>query len=334
MKKQLIFQFEAARVLTNITEGTTEDTQLVIDSGAVPLLVEMLKLNGPEYVEVATRALGNIMGDSPSARDVVLAHGVVPIFCEILSNYDEITYLPLLKTVAWAVFNIYRKLPHPPLDVAEMIIKPVVKALKSRDLEIVKDCCCTLSKTIATGGFDSINLVLKSGTLPTIINDVIPRFFNESEVLRPIVRIFGGVAAGTLEQTQALLDNDALPTLLRLLDFPSPIIVKETCFALSNITVGTDSQLQTFLESNFLPKIIQLLRSSNVDIRREALWVIANVVDEQVVEELPSATKFDIQSDLMILKALKKLSALGTFPEQNMIYIQKCVDTLVLEGIL
>jgi hypothetical protein len=154
MKTQLRFQCEAAWALTAITAGTTEDTQLVIDSGAVPLLVEMLKLNGPEYVEAATRALGNIMGDSPSAKDVVLAHGVVPTFCEILSNYDEITYLPLLKTVAWAVFNIYRKIPHPPLDVAEMIIKPVVKALKSRDLEIVKDCCCTLSRTIAAGGFD------------------------------------------------------------------------------------------------------------------------------------------------------------------------------------
>jgi importin subunit alpha-1 len=144
----------------------------------------------------------------------------------------------------------------------------------------------------------SINLVLNSGALPTIINDVIPRFFNESEVLRPIVRIFGGVAAGTDQQTQALLDNNALPTLLRFLDFPNPIIVKETCFALSNITSGTDSQLQIFLESNFLPKIIQLRRSSNLDIRKEALWVIANVVHEQAVEELTSATKFDIRSDL------------------------------------
>jgi importin subunit alpha-1 len=143
MRNQPKLQCEAAKVLTNITVGTTEDTQLVIDCGAVPLLVKMLKLNGLELVEAATRALGNIMGDSPSARDVVLAHGIVPIFCDLLSNLLNLsnhvknTYLPLLKTVAWAVSNIYRKPSRPPLVVARMIIKPVVKALKSRDLEIV-----------------------------------------------------------------------------------------------------------------------------------------------------------------------------------------------------
>jgi hypothetical protein len=153
-------------------------------------------------------------------------------------------------------------------------------------------------------------------------------------VLLPIVRIFGSVAAGTDQQTQALIDNNALPILLRCLDIPNPIIVRETCFALSNITNGTNSQLQIFLESNILPKIIPLIRSSNLEIRKEALWVIANIVNEQIIEGSISTKKFDIRSDLMVLQALQLFCSLGSNPEQNMIYIQKCVDILVLEGML
>jgi hypothetical protein len=36
----------------------------------------------------------------------------------------------------------------------------------------------------------------------------------------------------------------------------------------------------------------------------------------------------------MILKALKKFSTLGSDPKQNTLYIQKCIDTLVLEDML
>lgn len=78
------FQFEAAWALTNIASGSPEQTQILVQCGAVEVLVGMFGLPelGDDVREQAVWALANVAGDSPQCRDRVLAAGGLPPLLE------------------------------------------------------------------------------------------------------------------------------------------------------------------------------------------------------------------------------------------------------------
>lgn len=85
-------------------------------------------------------------------------------------------------------------------------------------------------------------------------------------VLVPALRTVGNIVTGTDEQTQAVLNCNALAALHSILSASTvhkKSIIKEACWTVSNITAGTREQIEAVIESGCIEPIVHLLKTGN-----------------------------------------------------------------------
>jgi len=308
--------FEAAWALTNV--ASTEYTKSVVDCNAVPILVKLLLSASADVREQSAWCLGNIAGDSPALRDIVLQNGAMdPLLKNIINPSSE----SLLGNVVWALSNFCRGKPQATLDFVAPAIPHLANVLHSSHKPSMMDACWALSY-ISDGDDNRIDAVMNAGVTPKLV-EFLAR--EETSIVTPALRILGNFVSGNDRQTQAVIDANIMDYIVNLLASPKKNIRKETCWLISNIAAGTVDQISYLMKKpQIISLIVDAITNDEWEVRKEASWVLSNIAtggrDDHVqgLIELKSIDALcsilsvsDSKVILNVLDALQKMLEVG-----------------------
>lgn len=267
-------RFEAAWGLTNIVSGTSEQTMAVVNKGAVAPLVALCKSPTSRVAEQACWAIANIAGENPDTRNLVLEAGILDAVEPLFNKLDELN-VEFVRTLAWLHSNLCRhKSPAVELNVLRVIASRLRKCLVHNDATVRQDSCWALGY-LTDGSDDQVNVALETDCFQPAVE--LLKSSKDAEVA-PALRVVGNFAAGSDVLTQVVVDNGILDVIRLLMERTrSQIILKESCWVLSNVIAGTREQINAVIKAKLISSIVNVLETGDTRSKIEASWAFANL---------------------------------------------------------
>jgi importin subunit alpha-6/7 len=177
---------------------------LILDSsncaakiGVVPAMAPLILSSSDDLAEQAIWALGNIAGDGPHHRDVILkSTGALDSLCSVLSKSPP-PKSSLVRNAVWLISNLCRGKPEPSFDDVKGFLQIFPQILLSKDREVLSDCLWALSYLADDNSANNskIQAVLQSGVAQQVVGLLM---HPDAKVVTPALRTVGNIVSGVI----------------------------------------------------------------------------------------------------------------------------------------
>ncbi|KAI9218573.1 armadillo-type protein [Blastocladiella britannica] len=281
--------------LCNLAAHSADSAEAVVNSGALPLLIEHLADRKSDVLrDQAVWTLGNVVADRPSFRNTLVELGLVEriadqVTAETVSLKDVSFPRDVVLNLAWVLKVTAYKWREEDNAKLDCLVPALIQLLQSTDDDTVSDAADGLKNLVKDTATSTCMRVVELGG-PRALVALMRDMFDKDHLQAREPRIFKSalialtcLTSGDDTLCQSVIDAGLLDIGLKLLAHPVPLVVKEFLFTLSNITAGTTDQTRAVNAVGLLPPIAELLFDQNNAermVRAEAVWVLANASEK------------------------------------------------------
>eukprot|EP00210_Caulerpa_lentillifera_P004166 g3972.t1 len=273
-----ILQLEAAWALTNISAGTWEDAKVVIENGALPLLINFTTNKSVDLKEQALWAIGNIAAEKSFLKALV-DRGALERVLRIL-DVDR-SKLRLVKIAVWALTNFCRygcDSISITSDYIPGIVSSIIRLIQHNDRQVILDSAWAIASfTSSEWSPDTRELLVQQGVLHHLSHTIL---YSERPTLHyPALKALAQILSGPESYAVEFLAIDGIMKKLKTL-LVSKFNRKATTnilWLIQNIAANKYRVAKTILNCGMIPRIVELVSYGPHDLKVEAGNVMINI---------------------------------------------------------